>query len=142
MTEPIMAHVGLTCKDPLVTEKFYTKYFGFERARIIPTDTGQIVFLKNANSYLELFPAESERPVAPPAESGYTFPGIRHLAFTVEDVDALLEAMGEDAKVTLGPFHFDDVIDGWYTVWVADPDGNIVEVTQGYEDQENPPPLQ
>ena len=26
-------------------------------------------------------------------------------------------------------------------VWVADPEGNIVELNQGYVDEENPPPL-
>ena len=36
---------------------------------------------------------------------------------------------------------FSDFIPGWRTVWLADPEGNIVEVSQGYTDQENPPPL-
>ena len=39
--------------------------------------------------------------------------------------------------VTLGPLHFDDVIEGWQTVWIKDPEGNIIEITQGYKDQEN-----
>ncbi len=38
-----------------------------------------------------------------------------------------------------GPFDFDAFIPGWRTVWVADPEGNIVEITQGYQDEENPP---
>jgi len=49
--------------------------------------------------------------------------------------------MGADAQVTLGPLSFDDFIKGWRTVWLKDPNGNIVEVSQGYTDQENPPPL-
>jgi glyoxylase I family protein len=49
--------------------------------------------------------------------------------------------MGEDAKITLGPVNFDDYIPGWRTVWLADPDGRIVEISQGFTDQENPPPL-
>jgi glyoxylase I family protein len=47
--------------------------------------------------------------------------------------------MGSDAKVTLGPLDFDAFIPGWRTVWIADPDGNIVEITQGYGDQEPAP---
>jgi glyoxylase I family protein len=40
--------------------------------------------------------------------------------------------MGPDAHVTAGPMSFDAIIPGWRTVWVADPDGNIVEISQGY----------
>ena len=29
---------------------------------------------------------------------------------------------------------FDAFIPGWRTVWVADPDGNIVEISQGFKD--------
>jgi glyoxylase I family protein len=32
---------------------------------------------------------------------------------------------------------FDDFIQGWRAVWVADPDGNIIEISQGYVDQED-----
>ncbi len=67
---------------------------------------------------------------------------MRHIAFKVDNVDAKLAAMGDDARITLGPFSFDDFIPGWRTVWVSDPEGNIVEISQGYVDQENPPPLE
>ena len=32
---------------------------------------------------------------------------------------------------------FDAFIPGWRTVWVLDPDGVIVEVSQGYRDQDD-----
>lgn len=51
-------------------------------------------------------------------------------------MDAALAAMGADARVTLGPFDFGAFIPGWRTVWVADPDDNIVEISQGYTDEE------
>ena len=28
-------HVAVACKDPSVTEAFYTKHFGFRRAQVI-----------------------------------------------------------------------------------------------------------
>lgn len=40
--------------------------------------------------------------------------------------------------VSLGPLEFDDFIPGWRTVWVTDPDGVVVEVSQGYRDEEQP----
>lgn len=133
------SHVALNCRDPLATERFYAKHFGFRRARVIPLGSDQIVFLKSGAVYLELFKAQGE-PLGGSAEKdGPGHRGVRHLAFQVDDVDSTLKAMGADARVTLGPLDFGDFIPGWRTVWVADPDGNIVEISQGYTDEENPP---
>jgi len=140
-TNLVFSHVALACSDPIATERFYTRHFGFRRARVIPLGHEQIVFLKLGEAYLELFRARESRPLPPPAEDGPWFPGVRHLAFQVEDVDAQLSAMGTDAVITQGPMNFDAFIPGWRTVWVKDPDGNIVEISQGYVDEENPPPL-
>ncbi len=52
-------------------------------------------------------------------------------------VDVLANAV----RVTLGPLDFGAFIPGWRTAWVADPEGNIVEITQGYVDEPNPPAL-
>jgi len=135
------AHMGLNCKDPIAVERFYTKYFGFKRARFIPVEGGQIVFIKSGQVTFELFSATEESPIAPPEEDGYKHPGWRHISFQVDNVDAKLAELGDDVKIMLGPFDFDDVIPGWRTVWIADPEGNIVEITQGYVDEENPLPL-
>ncbi|WP_201981940.1 VOC family protein [Hymenobacter rubidus] len=136
----LFSHVALSCADLARTEQFYSQYFGFRRARTIPLGEGnEIVFLKNSHSvYLELFRADAERPAGLPRFEGdgphYT--GIRHLAFQVDSVDDTLAALGNAADVTLGPLDFDAFIPGWRTVWVRDPDGNIVEISQGYTDQE------
>jgi glyoxylase I family protein len=130
------SHAGLSCKDLAATERFYTKHFGFHRARVIKVGDGQIVFLKNGEAYLELFAAEGPRAGAVPSGDGPHGQGIRHLAFQVDNLDAQLAAMGGDARVTLGPLDFHDFIPGWRTAWVADPDDNIVEISQGYSDGE------
>lgn len=138
MTSLNFAHVAINCKDIIVTEEFYTKNFGFQRARVVPLGKEQIVFLKLDNVYLELFQAKGTPPVPSPTNDGFEYPGLRHIAFSVDDVDSKLAAMGSDAKITLGPMSFDDFIPGWRAVWVADPDGNIIEISQGYADQDNP----
>jgi glyoxylase I family protein len=135
------SHVAISCKDPLAIERFYTRHFGFKRARLIPLGSDQIVFIKSGGMYLELFRAEGESPAPAADKDGPHYPGWRHTAFQVDDVDAKLREMGTDAKITLGPLDFGDFIPGWRTVWLADPEGNIVEVSQGYTDQDNPPPL-
>ncbi|MGC0331362.1 glyoxylase I family protein [Streptomyces sp. SAI-170] len=138
MSEPTRvrwSHVGLNCADLDATEAFYTRYFGFERARVVDLGDDRIVFLRKDAAYLELF--HSTVPSAGPGTGdGPQAPGtIRHLAFQVDDLEAFQALLGADVPVTLGPLHFDDFIEGWRTVWVTDPDGVVVEVSQGYRDE-------
>ncbi|MEV7557127.1 VOC family protein [Streptomyces sp. NPDC089795] len=129
------SHVGLNCADQKTTEDFYTRYFGFTRARVVDLGESRIVFLRKGDAYLELFAAGDTDPARPASDDGPQAPGrMRHLAFQTDSVDAFLAELGDAAEVTLGPLDFDDFICGWRTVWVRDPDGVIVEVSQGYED--------
>lgn len=141
MTALTFSHMAISCKDPLAIERFYTRFFGFKRARVVPLGEDQVVFLKMGDIYLELFRATKEAPIPPVDGAGPEYPGWRHIAFMVDNVDARLAEMGSDAKITLGPVDFDNVIPGWRTAWLADPEGNIVEISHGYVDQENPPQL-
>lgn len=137
----VFSHVALNCQDPLATERFYVQHFGFRRARVIPLGAEQIVFLKSGSMYLELFQGKGDPPGPAQEKDGPGHRGIRHIAFQVDDVDATLAAMGADARVTLGPLDFGAFIAGWRTAWVSDPDDNIVEISQGYTDQDDPPQL-
>jgi len=135
MAKISLHHVAISCIDLAWSEAFYTDHFGFNRARALDIGGGnQIIFLKNGESYLELFKAEGDRPAPAVGADGPHYPGWRHIAFMVDDVDATLAAMGTDAKITLGPLGFDAFIPGWRTAWISDPDGNIVEISQGFKD--------
>lgn len=140
MVKTSFAHVGLNCKDLAATEKFYVRHFGFLRARVVPLGSDRIVFLKSGDIWLELFSAKGDAPDV--ENDGPTAPGFRHLAFSVENVESKLKELGDEVKVTLGPLRFDDFIEGWAGAWVKDPDGRIIELSQGYSDEENPPPLE
>ncbi|MEU9240288.1 VOC family protein [Streptomyces sp. NPDC048385] len=132
---PRWAHVGLNCRDQKATEDFYTRHFGFRRARVVEADGVRVVFLRNGPVYLELFATDAE-PLVTADKDGPAGPGTaRHLAFQVDDVDAFLAAARGELEPTLGPLTFDEFIPGWKTVWVSDPDGIVVEVSQGYTDQ-------
>jgi len=72
--------------------------------------------------------------IAPATAAGRESGSRLQLTIEVDDVDAKLAAMGADANITAGPMSFDAFIPGWRTAWVADPDGNIVEISQGYVD--------
>lgn len=142
MPDPSLNHISLTCDDPIGVERFYTKHFGFRRARVVDMGQGaQIVFLRGAGTVLELFRADEPKPVAQAAGDGYHWSGVRNISFEVDDVDRKIAEMGSDAIVTFGPLGFDQFIPGWRSVWLRDPTGNIIQITKGYTDQENPPPL-
>lgn len=130
------SHVGLNCRDTKLTGDFYSRWFGYTVARSVPLGGDDIIFLRKDDSYLELFPS-SAVPAAPGSGAGAETPGVvRHIAFQTEDIGEFLRVMGDAADVTLGPLNFSDFIAGWKTVWLRDPDGVVVEVSQGYRDQE------
>ncbi|MFD7640000.1 VOC family protein [Kitasatospora sp. NPDC059795] len=129
------AHVGLNCRDQAATEEFYTRWFGFRRARVVAGDGWQVVFLRRGEAWLELFAGDAE-PAPAAKDDGPANPGtVRHLAFQVDDVDAFLAGADGELSISLGPLGFDEYITGWRTVWVTDPDGVVIEVSQGYTDQ-------
>jgi len=131
----------LSCKDPIATEKFYTKHFGFRRSRVYAPGPGQVVMLKSDGLYLELFPSSEELPAPRVMGAGPDYPGVRHIAFLVDDLDRKLAEIGGDAQVTLGPLDMGQFITGMRVAWLSDPEGNIVELNQGYVDEPNPPAL-
>jgi glyoxylase I family protein len=136
------SHIGVSCSDIKATELFYTQHFGFKRARFISLpDDDYIVYIKCGNIYLELFKSHNERPIPQPDKDGQNYPGWRHLAFQVDNIEEKLKEMGTDAIVSLGPLDFSDFIPGWKTIWVKDPDDNIIEISQGYTDEDNPPQI-
>jgi glyoxylase I family protein len=136
------SHAAMSCHYPVALENYYKKHFGFRRARVIPLDSNnQIVFIKNDQDfYLEIFKADASNPnTLVSTGDGPHYTAIRHLAFQVDDIDKKIQDMGADAVITLGPLDFSAFIPNWKTVWVKDPEGNIVEISQGFVDQENPP---
>lgn len=136
-----MNHIGLTCDDPIAVERWYAEHFGFERKRVYAPGPGQVVVVGNGGVNLELFPAKGEPPAPRGEADGPQYAGWRHVAFLVDDLDAKLAEMGDDARVTLGPLDMGEFIAGMRVAWISDPEGNIVELNQGYVDEQNPPPL-
>jgi glyoxylase I family protein len=132
----VWSHVALNCRDQAATERFYSHWLGFQRVRSVDLGGSTIVFLRHGQVLLELFGAQGESVIDPSAD-GPPNPGvIRHLAFQTEDLDGFLAGLDGQVPVSLGPLDFHDFIPGWRTVWLSDPDGVIVEVSQGYRDQD------
>lgn len=129
------SHVALNCRDLAVTERFYCSLFGFVPVRQIEADGTVVLFLRLGDARLELFEAEGSTPGAD-RDGPHAAAVVRHVAFQTEDLAAFAARIPADVEVTLGPLAFDAFIPGWKTLWLRDPDGVIVEVSQGYVDAE------
>ena len=140
-TAKAVAHIALAAADPLAVEQWYSEHFGFTRTRVYDPGPDQVVMTGNGQLELEIFRATGTRPDGAPTEAGPLYPGWRHLAFVVADLDATLAGLGDPARVTLGPLDMGKYIAGMRVAWVADPAGNIVELNQGYVAESAPPAL-
>jgi glyoxylase I family protein len=134
-------HMGISCSDPIAMERWYSEHFGFTRKRVYAPGPDQVVVIGNGGASLELFPAKGEPPPPRGERDGPEYPGWRHGAFLVDDLDAALAEIGDDAKITLGPLDMGAFIEGMRVAWISDPEGNIVELNQGYVEETSPPPL-
>jgi glyoxylase I family protein len=129
------SHVGLNCRDQQATQEFYQKWFDFERARVVSLGSEQIVFLRQGDVYLELFHSAADAIAEHAADGPQNTGAVRHIAFQTDDLDAFLARIGDAVPISLGPLSFENFIPGWRTVWLIDPDGVIVEVSEGYRDE-------
>jgi glyoxylase I family protein len=134
-------HIGLACDDPIAVERWYTKHFGFERKRVYVPGPGQVVVIGAGGVSLELFPSKGKSPVGRPEGAGPEYRGYRHFAFLVDDLDQKLLEIGDETTITLGPIDMGELIEGMRVAWIADPEGNIVELNQGFREDSSPPPL-
>jgi glyoxylase I family protein len=126
-------HISLNCKDRNISEHFYSKHFGFRRARVFNQgQPNEFVMLRLGGCCIELFPA---KPEAVPAHGGEQPVGFKHLAFEVPDIQATVKQLEEDGVKTEGIIDCNDICKGLKVCFFVDPDGNRLELMQGYTDQ-------
>ncbi len=132
-----VAHLALNCRDRLAQERFYTEHFGFRRCRVFNAERAdEFVMLRLGDMRMELFGAD-----APPAASGgEQAVGFKHLCFEVPDIEAKRAALAA-AKLDVGPvIDCGDTVPGLKVCFFRDPEGNVVELMTGWQDEEAPPP--
>lgn len=126
-------HLALNCRDRFAQETFYTRHFGFRRARVImPGQPGEFVMLRLGSLCLELFGA----PGQPADQGGGEQPvGFKHLAFEVADMESTLAGLRADGVVPDRVIDAGENVPGMRICFFRDPEGNILELMQGWHDE-------
>ena len=126
-------HIAFNCGDIKVQEQFYVKHFGFRRCRVFNADTpNEFVMLRLGPVCLELFPAQGDTSSLPVGEQSV---GFIHLAFEVPDLDAAVAGLQADGIHTDKIIDCSATVEGLHICFFNDPDGNRVELMQGYKDE-------
>jgi glyoxylase I family protein len=128
-------HVAFQCWDLAAQEAFYTKHFGFKRSRTLHRGTPEEFFLmKLGNMRLELFPSDRNKTAG--LQGGEQPIGFKHLAFDVPKLEPVLDALRADGIEPDPIIDCSHIAPGARIVFFRDPEGNIIELMEGYTDEE------
>jgi len=128
-------HIAMNCRNLAAQEAFYTKHFGFKRSRTFLRGRPEEFFLlKLEDMRLELFPTDPAKSAE--AKGGEQTVGFKHLAFNVPKLEPVIEALKSDG-VDCDPIkEVSHLIPGLRIVFFRDPEGHIIELMEGYIDEE------
>ncbi len=122
-------HIAIICSNYEVSKKFYTEVLGctiVKETFRAERDSYKLDLAINGNYIIELFsfPNPPTRPSQP--ESC----GLRHLAFSVKDIEASIAALALKG-VICEPIRIDTLTNKRFTFF-ADPDGLPLELYENY----------
>jgi catechol 2,3-dioxygenase-like lactoylglutathione lyase family enzyme len=148
------AHPSLVVPDLERAREFYEAMFGFTHAGDegwadspesdqclqLEGSASRGYMLKGHNCYLELFEYSAPAQMGPePSSLGANEPGIRHIAFYVDDCRKEFERFKQLGGQAMGePVGSDET--GW-AVYCRDPFGNIIELAEVMSHEEPPTSL-
>ena len=145
------AHPCLVVPDLEKASRFYQQMFGFEvisnegwqdnpdvdRAIGLENSSCRGVMMKGHNCFLELFQFDSPSSQTESEQHLHAdSPGIRHLAFYVDDCKAEYQRLLDLGGIALGEPAGDD--ESGYVVYGRDPFGNIIELAEIPDPRESP----
>jgi glyoxylase I family protein len=122
---PAIHHVALICSDYPRSKAFYSETLGFRIIReVYRAERGswKLDLEVSPGVSLELF----SFPSPPPRASRPEAQGLRHLAFAVPDIDAVIATL-QARGVTCEPVRVDEFTDRRFTFF-ADPDDLPIEL--------------
>ena len=123
-------HIAFNCRDRAAQEAFYAKHFGFRRARVLNAGRDdEFVMLRSGSTCVELFSAAADQ-----ASGGEQAVGFKHLALEVADLPAAVAALKADGIQTDPVIDCSDIVAGMRVCFFNDPEGNRLELIEGYQD--------
>lgn len=129
----VIQHIAFNCRDLKAQEQFYVKHFGFHRCRTFNAGTpDEFLMLRLGSVRLELFSArdDAKHVMAKEQEVGFV-----HLALEVADLDAVIAGLKADGIKTEEIIDCSAITEGFRICFFYDPDGNRLELMQGYKDE-------
>ncbi len=128
----VIQHVAFNCRDLKKTEAFYTKHFGFKRARVFNAGTpDEFALLRLGKFCIELFPTKNTKDVQQAAQPL----GFQHMAFEIGNIDEAIKKLNDDGVKTEDIIDCSAILKGMRICFFHDPDGNRLELMEGYKDQ-------
>jgi lactoylglutathione lyase len=127
-------HVGIRVSEPYHALAFY-ELLGFKV--LVEVDFDAVIIIKNAagvelNLVVNGVPLEGGKNILMDVSEKHT--GITHIALRVADIRATLAALkAGQIKISQGPVSFGD---GHVSVFVRDPDRNVVELRARLDPQD------
>ena len=121
-------HIAIICSNYERSKIFYTHVLGFSIVKEtyrVGRDSYKLDLALNNYYIIELF----SFPHPPARPSGPEATGLRHLAFSVEDIVASIAAL-EQKGVACEPIRVDELTGKRFTFF-ADPDGLPLELYEG-----------
>ena len=121
-------HIAIICSNYERSKIFYTHVLGFSIVKEtyrVGRDSYKLDLALNNQYIIELF----SFPHPPARPSGPEATGLRHLAFSVEDIVASIAAL-EQKGVVCEPIRVDELTGKRFTFF-ADPDGLPLELYEG-----------
>ncbi len=117
-------HIAIICSDYQQSKKFYTETLGLTVVREVyrkERDSYKLDLALNDQYIIELFsfPNPPARPSRPEAC------GLRHLAFSVDDIESAIDSLNSKG-ITTEPIRVDEFTGKRFTFF-ADPDGLPIE---------------
>jgi glyoxylase I family protein len=117
-------HIAIICSNYDVSKHFYTEILGFKIVREVyrkERDSYKLDLEVNDLYQIELFsfPNPPERTSRPEAS------GLRHLAFAVDDLDAMVEELNRQ-NIASEPIRIDEFTGKRFT-FISDPDDLPIE---------------
>ncbi len=132
-------HIALNCRDRLAQERFYTVHFGCRRARVFQAGRpDEFVMLRLGNALMELFQTRAKEADAAGGEQPV---GFKHLCFEVRDIEAKAAQLHAAGVETGRVIDCSDQVPGLKVCFFKDPEGNVIELMEGWQDDPNPPRL-